>query len=79
MPDGSVLFMAAGKGKRELRVVIPERSYKLLKAIAGLKNGGRDWNLSDCVSDALDKWFAEEEHVRLISENKRVKEIADSD
>ena len=39
------------------------------EAIAGLKNSGRDWTMSDCVVDALEKWLELPENQELIKKH----------
>ncbi len=40
-------------GKKEFRGYIPDELSRLVRALSALKNGGRDWSLSDVLTEAL--------------------------
>jgi hypothetical protein len=50
----------------EIRASVPIETKRLIKAIAGLKNSGKDWTLSDCVNEALQEWLEKPENQDLI-------------
>jgi hypothetical protein len=52
--------------KSEIRVSVPSDLKRLVKSLAGLKNSGRDWTLSDCVIEALELWLNQPEQQELI-------------
>jgi hypothetical protein len=51
---------------RLFRAYIPPRIDFLVRAIAPLKNGGKDWNLSDVLTEALEDWLNKAENRTLI-------------
>lgn len=50
----------------EIRAYVPVNLKRVVKAIAGLKNTGRDWTISDCVIEALEVWLELPEQQELI-------------
>jgi len=50
----------------EVRAYVRPELKRLIKALAGLKNSGKDWTISDCVVDALEKWLELPEQQELI-------------
>ncbi len=50
----------------EIRAYVRPELKRLVKAIAGLKNTGRDWTISDCVNEALEDWLKKPENQDLI-------------
>ena len=53
----------------EIRAYVKPEMKRTIKAIAGLKNSGRDWTMSDCVVDALEKWLELPENQELIKKH----------
>jgi hypothetical protein len=39
---------------------------KLIRAVAAIKNGDRDWSLSDVLTEALQDWLNKPENQELI-------------
>ena len=42
--------------KKEFRGYITQDLDKLVRALAVIKNGDRDWSISDVLQDALENW-----------------------
>lgn len=42
--------------KKEFRGYITQDLDKLVRALAAIKNGDRDWSISDVLQDALENW-----------------------
>lgn len=55
--------------KKEFRAYIPRDMDKLVRAIAGLKNGSKDWTLSDVMEEAFTCWLEQPEQQRLIKDH----------
>ncbi|MBD2090283.1 hypothetical protein H6F67_10505 [Microcoleus sp. FACHB-1515] len=55
--------------KREFRGYIPADLNKLIRAVTALKNGDRDWNLSDVLTEALQDWLEKPENQALIEKH----------
>ena len=55
--------------KKEFRGYIPADLNKLIRAITALKNGGRDWSLSDVLTEALEDWLQKPENQALIKKH----------
>lgn len=55
--------------KKEFRGYIPADLNKLIRAIAALKNGDRDWSLSDVLTEALEDWLQKPENRALIEKH----------
>jgi hypothetical protein len=53
----------------EVRAYVRPNLRRLLKAIAGLKNSGKDWTVSDCIAVALFDWLLKPENQALINEH----------
>ena len=53
----------------EIRAYVKPEMKRTIKAIAGLKNSGRDWTMSDCVVDALERWLELPENQELIKKH----------
>ncbi|MBD1997296.1 hypothetical protein H6F88_30080 [Oculatella sp. FACHB-28] len=51
---------------RLFRAYIPPRIDFLIRAIVPLKNSGKDWNLSDVLTEALEDWLNKAENRALI-------------
>jgi hypothetical protein len=64
------------KNTDEIRAYPPKVLKQLVKAIAGLKNGGRDWTISDITTEALVEWLHKPENLELI-ERHNLKELLD--
>lgn len=54
----------------EIRAYVKPELKRTIKAIAGLKNSGRDWTISDCVVEALEKWLELPENQELIKKHR---------
>jgi len=61
-----VLIVNVARNTEELRAYPPKVLKQLVKAITGLKNGGRDWTLSDITTEALVDWLHKPENLELI-------------
>jgi len=53
----------------EIRVSVTSDLKRLVKALAGLKNTGRDWTMSDCVNEAIEDWLQKPENQELIKKH----------
>jgi hypothetical protein len=53
----------------EIRAYVRPNLKRLIKAMAGLKNTGRDWTISDCVVEALEDWIQKPENQELIKQH----------
>lgn len=42
--------------KKEFRGYVTQDLDRLVRALAGIKNGDRDWSISDVLQDALETW-----------------------
>lgn len=56
--------------REEIRAYVEPELKRTIKAIAGLKNGGRDWSISDVVSEALEDWLKKPENAEIIKRHK---------
>jgi hypothetical protein len=54
----------------EIRAYVKPEVKRLVKAVAGLKNTGRDWTISDCVNEAIEDWLQKPENQELIQEHR---------
>jgi hypothetical protein len=45
---------------------VPSELNKLIRAVAAIKNGDRDWSLSDVLTEALQDWLNKPENQELI-------------
>lgn len=61
-----VRLVDVAKNTEELRAYPPKVLKQLVKAIAGLKNGGQDWTISDIATEALVDWLHKPENLELI-------------
>lgn len=61
-----VLSVSEEEKPRLFRAYIPPRIDFLVRALAPLKNGGKDWNLSDVLTEALEDWLNKSENQTLI-------------
>ena len=52
--------------KKEFRVYITQDVDRLIRALAAIKNGDRDWSLSDVAQQALENWVQLPENRELI-------------
>lgn len=52
--------------KKEFRGYVPSELNKLIRAVAAIKNGDRDWSLSDVLTEALQDWLNKPENQELI-------------
>ena len=52
--------------KKELRVYIPLKTDRLLRAVLPLRNGDRNWTLSDAATEAIDSWLKQPENQTII-------------
>ena len=69
-PNGKTQIADVAKNNEEFRVYIPGKLKRKIKAIAGLKNGGRDWSMSDIATEALEDWLNKPENVELAKRHK---------
>lgn len=53
-------------GKKEFRGYIPTDLNRLVRALSALKNGEKDWSLSDVLTEALQDWVDKPENQALI-------------
>lgn len=56
--------------KKEIRVYIPAEMDKLIRALAVLKNGGKDWSLSAIAEEAFADWLQKPENQALIQKHR---------
>jgi hypothetical protein len=61
-----VLRVPEEEKPRLFRAYVPPRIDFLVRAIALTKNGGKDWNLSDVLTEALEDWLNKAENRTLI-------------
>lgn len=54
----------------EIRAYVRPELKRLIKAIAGLKNGGKDWTISDIVIEALEEWLQKPENQELVKHHR---------
>ena len=59
-----------GMKKKEIRVYIPAEMDKLIRALAVLKNGEKDWSLSAIAEEAFDDWLQKPENQALIQKHR---------
>ncbi len=52
--------------KKEFRGYIPTDLNRLVRALSVLKNGEKDWSLSDVLTEALQDWVDKPENQALI-------------
>ncbi|MBW4422254.1 MAG: hypothetical protein KME13_24070 [Myxacorys californica WJT36-NPBG1] len=64
--NGKAQIADVAKNTDEIRAYPPKVLKQLVKAIAGLKNGGRDWTISDITTEALVDWLKKPENLELI-------------
>lgn len=57
--------------KKEFRGYITQDLGKLVRALAAIKNGDRDWSISDVLQDALENWVNLPENQELIKTQSR--------
>ncbi|MFM7427908.1 MAG: hypothetical protein ACKO7W_23400 [Elainella sp.] len=55
--------------KKEFRGYIPAELNRQIRAVAALKNGGKDWSLSDVLTEALQDWLNKPENQALIQKH----------
>jgi len=55
--------------KKEFRGYITQDLDKLVRALAAIKNGDRDWSISDVLQDALENWVDLPENQELIKKH----------
>jgi hypothetical protein len=56
--------------KKEIRVYIPAEMDKLIRALAVLKNGEKDWSLSAIAEEAFADWLQKPENQALIQKHR---------
>lgn len=56
-------------GKKEFRRYVPDDLNRLVRALSALKNGGRDWSLSDVLTEALQDWVSKPENQALVEKH----------
>lgn len=61
----------------QFRGQIPPHIDFVVRAIAPLKNSGRDWNLSDVATEALVDWLKKPENKALIEKHKILEALDD--
>lgn len=64
--NGKARTIDVAKNTDEIRAYPPKVLKQLVKAIAGLKNGGRDWTISDITTEALADWLHKPENLAII-------------
>lgn len=52
--------------KKEFRVYVTQDLDRVVRALAAIKNGDRDWSLSDVAQQALENWVQLPENQELI-------------
>lgn len=62
-----VIDLATVAKPSEIRAYVRPELKRLLKALAGLKNTGKDWTMSDCVTEAIEDWLLKPENQELIA------------
>ncbi len=77
MSDDVTAALVVAKNE-EIRAYVPARLKRLVKAMSGLKNGQRDWTMSDIVAEALEDWLKKPENQAII-ERHRLDETEDLD
>ncbi|NEQ47581.1 MAG: hypothetical protein F6K00_30170 [Leptolyngbya sp. SIOISBB] len=55
--------------KKEFRGYVPADLNRIIRAVTALKNGDRDWSLSDVLTEALEDWLAKPENRALIEKH----------
>jgi hypothetical protein len=55
--------------KKEFRGYVTQDLDKLVRALAAIKNGDRDWSISDVLQDALEDWVKLPENQALIKKH----------
>ena len=65
--------------KKEFRGYIPPELNKLIRAVTALKNGERDWSLSDVLTEALEDWLQKPENQALIERHNLSEFQAEND
>lgn len=55
--------------KKEFRGYIPTGLNRLVRALSALKNGEKDWSLSDVLTEALQDWLNKPENQALIQKH----------
>lgn len=55
--------------KKEFRGYIPQDLDRLVRALAAIKNGDRDWSISDVLQDALENWVQLPDNQTLIEKH----------
>ncbi|MBD1996129.1 hypothetical protein H6G00_05790 [Leptolyngbya sp. FACHB-541] len=55
--------------KKEFRGYITQDLDRLIRALAAIKNGDRDWSISDVLQDALETWAKLPENQELIKKH----------
>lgn len=55
--------------KKEFRGYITQDLDRLVRALAAIKNGDRDWSISDVLQDALETWINLPENQELIKKH----------
>ena len=62
--------MADVAKREEIRAYVTPELKRKVKAIAGLKNSGRDWSISDVVTEALEEWLQKPENAEIVKRHK---------
>jgi len=55
--------------KKEFRGYITQDLDRLVRALAALRNGDRDWSISDVLQDALETWVKLPENQELVKKH----------
>jgi len=55
--------------KKEFRGYVNQDLDRLVRALAAIKNGDRDWSISDVLQDALENWVNLPENQELIKKH----------
>jgi hypothetical protein len=61
----------------QFRAQLPPDLDLMIRAIAPLKNSGKDWTLSDIVVEALIQWLKQPENQRLIEQHNLLQALRD--
>ncbi|MGI0494319.1 hypothetical protein ACN4EG_21235 [Alkalinema pantanalense CENA528] len=61
----------------QFRAQLPTDLDLLIRAIAPLKNGGKDWTLSDIAAEAFMDWLKKPENQHLIQQHNLLQALHD--
>lgn len=63
-------LLDVARNTEEIRAYVAPALKRKIKAISGLKNGGKDWTISDIVSEALEDWIQKPENQELVKRHQ---------